>query len=1014
MSNDKSHPNDLQPGPYDTPRDDGSSATRTVRDSGSRSAAGSETSPPGNHPMIGQTVGKIRIQGVLGAGGMGQVFAGYDEKLKRSVALKSIRRQHAQNHEMKARFLQEAQILSRLQHPNICQIYDFVEGDDSGPNAADYLVLELIEGKTLKELAPQDLDHEQKLVIAIELAEVLAAAHDSGVVHRDLKPANVMLTDEGHAKVLDFGIAQSFIDEEVANFWRPSTDVPSPPGPPAAEPSIGPSAAVAEQSASLKQAIASEMEVADTVILPDEASASPPAPAPPRPLGETTRPADYRFRTQTGSVVGTPQSMSPEQARGERAGSASDMYSLGLLLHELFTGRPPYPASLSMLLLLDAVQNGRTEPVEGLDPELTTLIERLCSVAPGSRPSARDTAERLRWIQKIPARRRRRRLRYAGFAALFAVAIIMSFQAYRIDQEAGRARLAAEQAEREAKTTRRVLDFFLSLFEAADPWQAKEKQQHGKDVTVGEVLDRGTKRLERDLRDDPRIRARVLASVGRAQLFLGRFEAAQPLLDQAESLFSGLPDVPEELVAVLTYQATASKGSGDLQTAEIQLREALDHYRSLDPNTASSDPVIALAGEVHFELGTLYAEQGRFEEAEPALRRALEVVQSQQDPDQDFIDRTRTEMATVREQFGDFAAAEELLRESLSSMKSRLGPSNPRLAEIYNRLGIVLDQQDRADEAIESYAAGIDIATTSLGNDHYLTATIAMNLGSAYRKALRYEEAEAQYLKSRPILERLLGSEHPRVGELYGNWGTLQLEIGDYEAARRSLKKAEVIFRGVFGEVHPSVALCRQILSKIDQKQRRWHDAEEELSRSIALLEQVFGEEHPSIGHSRASLARILTRAGELQRAREILDALTVIQDPSSAQSPIDGQALLFMADLERRSNQPEAARAWLERARPWLTGSDSGDALREALFLRIEGLVELDAGHGEKALALFQASRAKGEPVRAPDHPGWIELLEAEAEALESLGRTDEAKLKRSRARVLAARHRVEMSTDG
>ena len=969
--------------------------------------------------MIGQTVGKIRIQGVLGAGGMGQVFAGYDEMLKRSVALKSIRRQHAQNHEMKARFLQEAQILSRLQHPNICQIYDFVEGDDSGPNAADYLVLELIEGKTLKELDKEALDHEQKLEIAIELAEVLAAAHDAGVVHRDLKPANVMLTAEGHAKVLDFGIAQSFIDEEVASFWRPSTEAQSPSeaatgsgGASSSESSTAPPHQGVSPDAVSPDAVSPDMEVADTVILSDEATASPATPAPARPLGETTRPADYRFRTQTGSVVGTPQSMSPEQARGERAGSASDMYSLGLLLHELFTGQPPYPASMSMLLLLDAVQNGRTEPVEGLDPELTTLIERLCSAAPGSRPSARDTAERLRWIQSIPARRRRRRWRYAGIAALCAVAIIMSFQAFRIDQEATRARLAAEQAEQEAETTRQVLDFFLSLFDAADPWQAKQEQEHGKNITVGEVLDRGTKRLERDLRDDPRIRARVLASVGRAQLFLGRFEAAQPLLDQAETLFSGLPDAPEELVAVLTHQATVSKSSGDLQTAEIQLREALDHYQDLDPNTAGSDPALALAGEVHFELGTLYAEQGRFEEAEPALHRALEVVQSQQDPDQDFIARTRAEMATVREQFGDFAAAEGLLRESLSSMKSRVGPSNPRLAEIYNRLGIVLDQQDRVEEAIEAYSAGIDIADISLGNEHYLTATIGMNLGSAYRKALRYDEAEAQYRKSRPVLERLLGSEHPRIGELYGNWGTLQLETGDYEAARQSLQKAESVFRRVFGEVHPSVALCLNILSSIDQKQRRWDDAEKGVRRSISLLEQVFGEEHPSVGHSQAALARILMRSGALDQAREVLDALTVIQDPSSAQNPIDGETLLFQADLERRSNQLEAARAWLEHARPWLTGSDSADALREALFLRIEGLIELADGQGEKALTYFQASRAKGEAVRPADHPGWIDLLEAEADALESLGRTDEAKLKRSRARVLAARHEVDMPT--
>ena len=1000
-------------GPDEPPRtveqqliDEGSSPTQTVDDSGPPAVQLSNIGGPPSDPMIGQTVGKIRIQGILGAGGMGQVFAGFDEKLKRAVALKSIRRQHAQNHEMKARFLQEAQILSRLQHPNICQIYDFIESEDNGPNAADYLVLELIEGKTLKELSSADLDEGQKLAIALELAEVLAAAHDAGVVHRDLKPANVMLTEEGHAKVLDFGIAQSIIDEEVASFWRPATEAQGP-----------------HQTRTQNQAgsqISSEMEVADTVVLKAEGVSTAAGPDAEdaddstRVLGETTRPADYRFRTQTGSVVGTPQSMSPEQARGERAGSASDMYSLGLLLHELFTGNPAYPSSLSMLQLLDAVQNGRTEPVHGLSPDLTTLIERLCSAAPGSRPSARDTAERLRWIQRAPARRRRRRLQYAGVAALFAVAIAMSFQAFRIDQEATRAQLAAEQAEQEARTTRQVLNYFLSLFQAADPWQASQEQEQGEDLTVGEVLERGMKRLEQDLQNEPRIRARVLASVGEAQLSLGRFEAARPLFEQSKELHSELPEISPDLVGVLTHLAIVSKSSGDLQTAEMQLREALDHYQELDQTTASSDPVLAQVGQTHFQLGTLYAEQGRFEEAEPALRRSLAVFQSQDDPDRDLIAKVRMEMATVREQFGDFATAEDLLREILSSAKSRLGTHNPQVAEIYNRLGIVLDQQDKVEEAIEAYSAGIDVANVSLGDEHYLPATIAMNLGSAYRKALHYSEAEEQYRKSRPVLERLLGPDHPRVGELYGNWGTLQLEVGDYEAARISLKRAEAIFRGTFGEVHPSVALCLGILSNIDRWQRRWPEAEEGLSRSIVLLEQVFGDDHPSVGHSRAKLARLFMQQGRLERSQEILDALPVIREPDSAQTPLDGDAQLFKADLERRSGRLQEARVWLERARPLMTNSKSSEVLRESLFLRIEGNLNQAEGHLDKALESYRASRAKGEKVRPSNHPGWIDLLEDEASVLESLGKMDEAKLKRSRVKVLAARHRVEMAAAG
>ena len=260
---------------------------------------------------------------------MGQVYAGFDETLKRPVALKSIRRRHAQSREMKARFLQEAQLLSRLQHPNICRIYDYIEGEDT-----DYLVLELIEGETLKDLHLDRLSYQDKLSIALQLAEILAAAHGAGVVHRDLKPANVMLTPEGQAKMLDFGIAQSILDEEVARFWQPS-DAPTPetradvddttrPTHPA-DPDVDPERTIRLDDVTTKM----RPSIAET----DRPGAT-------RNLGEATIPADHPFRTQTGSVVGTPQSMSPEQARGERAGSAGDMYSLGLLLHELFTDVP--------------------------------------------------------------------------------------------------------------------------------------------------------------------------------------------------------------------------------------------------------------------------------------------------------------------------------------------------------------------------------------------------------------------------------------------------------------------------------------------------------------------------------------------------------------------------------------------------------------------------------------------------------------------------------------------------
>jgi serine/threonine protein kinase len=141
--------------------------------------------------LTGNKISHFTIVAVLGRGGMGDVYAGYDENLKRKVAVKAIQDTRRLSPMAKARFLREAQILSQLDHPGICRIYDYLEFE-----GRDYLVLELIEGRTLA-AAADELDFGAKLDIARQIAQVLDSAHGEGIVHRDLKPDNVMLTPEG-------------------------------------------------------------------------------------------------------------------------------------------------------------------------------------------------------------------------------------------------------------------------------------------------------------------------------------------------------------------------------------------------------------------------------------------------------------------------------------------------------------------------------------------------------------------------------------------------------------------------------------------------------------------------------------------------------------------------------------------------------------------------------------------------------------------------------------------------
>ncbi len=277
-------------------------------------------------------VGRYQIKRPLGKGGMGTVYLAEDPMLKRWVAIKVVTTyDEAREHAM-ARFRREAEISAQLNHPNVVTVFDVGMEPDVGP----FLAMEFVEGKSLaKHIKDKDLDLETSVRVLIQAMRALRAAHRLGIVHRDVKPENILISENGRAKLMDFGIARTLGQVNLSS-ERPPFHEPS---------ALDPEDSVVSQG------------YAQTLAL--------------------------RI-TSTGDFLGSPAYSPPEVLKGSDGTPSSDRYSFAAATFELLTGRLPHPGSNLTAILIHILQYPPAIPPD-MSPKLATVFRRALAGDPDER-----------------------------------------------------------------------------------------------------------------------------------------------------------------------------------------------------------------------------------------------------------------------------------------------------------------------------------------------------------------------------------------------------------------------------------------------------------------------------------------------------------------------------------------------------------------------------------------------------------------------------------------------------